>query len=86
MRRLLGLPKATIASDRLIDLVLINKAVYFGFHAIAENPNQRFADFVAEMKKRLDETKAENLIIDMRLNGGGNTGLVMPLIQSSRQK
>jgi hypothetical protein len=58
------------------------KAVYFGFHAIAENPNQRFADFVAEMNKRLDETKAENLIIDMRLNGGGNTGLVLPLIQA----
>jgi tetratricopeptide (TPR) repeat protein len=58
------------------------KAVYFGFHAIAENPNQRFADFVAEMNKRLDETRAESLIIDMRLNGGGNTGLVMPLIQA----
>lgn len=58
------------------------KAVYFGFHAVAENPGQRFSEFIEAMNKKLDETKAENLIIDMRLNGGGNTGLVQPLIQA----
>lgn len=58
------------------------KAVYFGFHAVAENPGQPFGDFVKELMKRIEDTKAEHLIIDMRLNGGGNTGLIPPLIRA----
>jgi len=58
------------------------KAIYFGFHAIAENQGQKFADFVAAMTKQIEDKQAEYLILDMRLNGGGNTGLVMPLIHA----
>ncbi len=58
------------------------KAVYFGFHAVAENPNQPFQEFIASMEKMFEEKRAENLIIDMRLNGGGNTGLVQPLLDA----
>jgi tetratricopeptide (TPR) repeat protein len=58
------------------------KAVYFGFHAIAENQGQKFADFVAAMSKQIEDKQAEYLIVDMRLNGGGNTGLVLPLIHA----
>lgn len=56
------------------------KAVYFGFHAVAENPGQPFGEFVKEMMDRVAEKKADYLVIDMRLNGGGNTGLVRPLL------
>jgi tetratricopeptide (TPR) repeat protein len=58
------------------------KAVYFGFHAVAENEGESFADFVKRLMGRIQETKAEYLVIDMRLNGGGNTGLVKPLIDA----
>jgi tetratricopeptide (TPR) repeat protein len=58
------------------------KAVYFGFHAVAENEGESFADFVKRMMKCIEETKAEYLVIDMRLNGGGNTGLVKPLLDA----
>lgn len=58
------------------------KAIYFGFHAVAENNGQSFADFIDLMKNRIAEKNAEYLIIDMRLNGGGNTGLVRPLIDA----
>ncbi len=58
------------------------KAVYFGFHAVAENKGQTFAEFVSLMTKRIEEKNADYLIIDMRLNGGGNTGLIRPLIDS----
>src|SRR5436305_12000114 len=35
---------------------------------------ESFADFVKRLTRRIEETKAEYLVIDMRLNGGGNTG------------
>jgi len=59
-----------------------HKAVYFGFHAVAENKGQRFGEFIKQLMQRIDDTKAESLIIDMRLNGGGNTGLVQPLLEA----
>jgi tetratricopeptide (TPR) repeat protein len=59
-----------------------DKTVYFGFHAVAENKGQTFGEFIDLLMKRLEEKSAEYLIIDMRLNGGGNTGLVRPLIDA----
>lgn len=56
-------------------------AVYFGFHAVSGNPNQSFQDFTAQLENRLKDTNSSRLIIDMRLNGGGNTGLVQPLVK-----
>jgi tetratricopeptide (TPR) repeat protein len=58
------------------------KAVYFGFHQVAENKGQTFAAFVDSMMKLIESKKADYLIIDMRLNTGGNTGLVLPLIHA----
>lgn len=56
-------------------------AVYFGFRAVSGTPEQSFAAFIADLEKRVNETNASRLIIDMRFNGGGNTGLVQPLIR-----
>jgi C-terminal processing protease CtpA/Prc len=38
------------------------------------------ADFAAGVIKAVEESKAERLVIDMRFNGGGNTGLLPPLL------
>lgn len=56
------------------------RAMYFGFNGVADNDDQSFEEFVAAMFKEIDERKLDHLIIDMRHNGGGNTGLVLPLI------
>jgi tetratricopeptide (TPR) repeat protein len=58
------------------------KAVYVGFHAVAENDGESFAAFVKRLMKRIEGEKAEYLVIDMRVNGGGNTDLVRPLIDA----
>lgn len=55
-------------------------AVYFGFHAVGSNPKQSFESFIADLEKRVKDTNSSHLIIDMRFNGGGNTGLIQPLI------
>lgn len=57
-----------------------HKAVYFWFGAVQEDRESRFADVVAELFSKVDGDNAETLIIDMRFNGGGNTGLVQPLL------
>jgi hypothetical protein len=58
------------------------KAVYFGFHQVAENKGQSFAAFVDSMMRLIADKHAEYLIIDMRLNTGGDTGLVLPLVHT----
>jgi len=55
-------------------------AVYFNFRGVVDNPDRAFADIVGDMFKMIEDTRAESLIIDMRQNTGGNTGLVTPLI------
>jgi hypothetical protein len=56
------------------------KLVYFWFGAVQDPPGGTFAQTVAKVFDTIKEEQAENLVIDMRFNGGGNTGLVKPLI------
>ncbi|MBX3380786.1 MAG: hypothetical protein KF805_11900 [Phycisphaeraceae bacterium] len=57
-------------------------AVYFGFQAVSGNENEPFRHVIASMNSLIEEKSPDYLIIDMRLNGGGNTGLVAPFIES----
>lgn len=58
-----------------------SKTVYFWFGAIANAPGKSLADFSRDLFDFIEKNQAENLIIDMRFNGGGNTGLIRPLMQ-----
>lgn len=58
------------------------RAVYFGFQAVSGNEGEPFKQVIASLNSLIDEKAPEYLIIDMRLNGGGNTGLVAPFIES----
>lgn len=64
------------------ELMPDKKTVYCQLNKILNAPNQNFAQFVQRLFNYYDSTKAEKLIIDMRWNNGGNTILVMPLIDS----
>ena len=58
------------------------KMVYCQVNKILNAPNQSFAQFVERLFRFYDSTHAEKLVLDMRWNNGGNTALVMPLIDS----
>ena len=64
------------------ELMPDKKTVYCQLNKILNAPNQNFAQFVQRLFNYYDSTKAEKLVIDMRWNNGGNTILVMPLIDS----
>lgn len=56
------------------------KLVYFWFGAVQDDPAVKFGDFARNMFEFIEKHGAENLVIDMRFNGGGNTGLIAPLV------
>jgi len=64
------------------ELIPENKMVYCQLNKILNAPGQNFAQFVQRLFRFYDSTHAEKLVIDMRWNNGGNTFLVMPLIDS----
>jgi tetratricopeptide (TPR) repeat protein len=79
-----GLPLYRQELDRPLVLKSLDgqKAVYFGFHAVADTKDQTFASFVESLTRLIREKGARYLVIDMRMNGGGNTGLVLPLVHA----
>jgi len=54
--------------------------VYFWFGAVDDPPGGTFEGFCKELFDHIEAVHAERLVIDMRLNDGGNTGVVLPLI------
>lgn len=57
------------------------KMVYFYFGGVVDPPDSTFEKFVNdEVLGCVEKNRAESLVIDMRHNNGGNTGLIMPLI------
>jgi hypothetical protein len=64
------------------ELIAEKKLVYCQVNKILNAPDQSFAQFVQRLFRFYDSTHAEKLVIDMRWNNGGNTMLVMPLIDS----
>jgi tetratricopeptide (TPR) repeat protein len=54
--------------------------VYCWLGAIDDMQDKSFGAFCAEMLEFIEKNQVERLVIDMRLNAGGNTGVVLPLI------
>lgn len=65
-----------------IESIPDHKAVYFWFGGVTNTPAGTLKDFVDRAFAMVDQEHAEHLIIDMRFNGGGNTGLVRPLVDA----
>ncbi len=57
-----------------------SKTVYFQFNRIRNDKQENFADFSERLFKFVNDNDVEKLIIDLRWNNGGNTGLLPPLI------
>jgi len=56
------------------------KTVYFQFNGVRNDPGETLAAFADRLMKFIDANEVERLVIDMRWNNGGNTGLVQPLL------
>lgn len=56
------------------------RLVYCWFGAVTDPPGGSFAGFCRELFEHVEAVGAERLVLDMRLNDGGNTGLILPLI------
>jgi len=57
-------------------------AVYCRIDAIADDPAEPFAAFVARLFAFVEENEIERLVIDLRGNDGGNNYLVQPLVHA----
>ena len=59
-----------------------HKLVYYWFGAVQDSPEDKLGDFAKKLFEFIETNGAEHLVIDMRFNGGGNTGLIQPLINA----
>ncbi len=57
-----------------------SKTIYFQFNLIRNDEQESFAKFTERLFKFINEKTVEKLVIDLRWNNGGNTGLLPPLI------
>ncbi|WP_442601346.1 S41 family peptidase [Paenibacillus sp. KN14-4R] len=58
------------------------KTMYFQYNRCMEDENKNFNDFAREMLKEMKEKGAEKLVVDLRLNGGGNSAHIAPLMDN----
>lgn len=58
------------------------KAVYFQYNQVANKKEEPVADFALRLRKYLAENAVENLIVDVRHNGGGNSYLNRELVRT----
>src|SRR5688572_659357 len=58
------------------------RALYLNFNQVAEVDSLKLATFSQRLATQLRSASYSNLVVDVRLNGGGNTFLLPPLIQA----
>jgi hypothetical protein len=58
-----------------------SRTVYTQINQIRNGPNETFAEFTQRLLATIDSAKAERLVVDLRLNRGGHSALLRPLVQ-----
>lgn len=58
-----------------------SKTVYFQFNSVRNDQKESLAAFSERLFRFINEKEVEKLVVDMRWNNGGNTGLLPPLLQ-----
>jgi len=57
-----------------------SKTLYINYRRCADMPTYPFFRFAASVLKLMDENPVERVVIDLRLNGGGDSTILTPLI------
>lgn len=63
-----------------------HRAIYFQYNSCRDMPERKFSDFARELLDFVDGNPVERFIVDLRLNGGGNSAILRPLIQGLRRR
>ncbi|MDO8629407.1 MAG: S41 family peptidase [Phycisphaerales bacterium] len=58
------------------ELVPEHKALYFRYNTCADESDQTVSDLAGRILSTIDSNHVERLIVDLRTNGGGNSGLL----------
>ncbi len=61
------------------------KIMYFKYNACREHTAEPFSEFSQRMLAEIDAEPVEKLVIDVRNNGGGNSGILDPFIDTLAQ-
>lgn len=61
-------------------------AMYFQYNSCQEMKDNSFKSFVSEMFAICDEKHVEKLIIDLRMNGGGDSSIMEPFINELKKR
>jgi hypothetical protein len=62
------------------------ETVYFHYFRCADDPEQVFADFNAEMFAFIDANPMQKIVIDLRFNSGGNSNVLRPFIEAIKAR
>jgi len=62
------------------------KALYVQYNRCANDPQQPFSEFTKTLFEFADAHAIERTIVDLRLNGGGNSTVIAPLIAGLRSR
>jgi Peptidase family S41 len=57
-----------------------SKTLYINYRRCADMPTYPFYRFTASLLKFMDENPVERVVIDLRMNGGGDSTIITPLI------
>ncbi len=60
----------------------VENGIYLQYNAIVERPDLPLRAFLEQLRRRVDETGAQNLIVDLRRNGGGDSFLNRDVVRS----
>jgi hypothetical protein len=56
------------------------RLLYIRYGACMEDPEYPFAQFAKDVKKRIQQSPVEKLVVDVRFNGGGDSRVFQPLV------
>jgi len=63
-----------------------SKALFFKYNSCKDSKDEPFGDFVKRLFEEADAKKVEKIIIDLRHNGGGNSGIFAPFLAEIKKR
>lgn len=79
------LPYTGAGKDYWYEYNAAEKIMYFNFASCRDNDDQPFSQFNKELFAKIESTRPNKIIIDLRFNSGGNSGVLAPFIDSIKQ-
>lgn len=63
----------------------INRIIYFNYRSCQNDKEQSFKSFDKQLFRKIDELQPNKIIVDLRLNYGGNSRVLMPFIRKIKR-